>query len=185
MPFVWKESEVGWRAEALAGGALAVAAADPGGGAVLLLRSRSPAGEEWFVLAVSDGGVELNGAPLHTGIRALRDRDLLVVEGVGDVFFTGERLAQVVEFPGSETPVYCPRDQRALLAGESAVQCPAPACAAVHHTECWLYARHCALCDQPTALDNGFRWTPDELCGAGAPSAPAAPRAGVKGGSER
>jgi hypothetical protein len=162
MGFIWKPGPQGWCAVPLDDTALPIAADDPGG-AVLLLRSRGPAGEEWFLLAVSSGGVEVNGVPLYTGIRALRDRDHLSVAGVGEMFFTSERLAQITAFPGSVEPMYCPRDRRVLLPNEPCVQCPAPACAAYHHAACWSYCDTCALCEQPTALDAGFRWTPGDL----------------------
>jgi hypothetical protein len=134
-------------------------------GAALLLCSRGPEGEAWLVMGATQAGVRLNGAPLRTGVRVLQDRDELDVDGLGRVFFSEERLVRVEPFPGGERPVFCPRCKQAISAGSASVQCPQ--CRVWHHQcddlPCWTYAERCALCDQPTALDAGYRWTPEEL----------------------
>lgn len=161
----WNE----WALLPLEGGAVALGP-DEGrparrGGAALLVRSRSAAGEVWFAMCATPAGVHLNGVPLPAGIRALTERDELRVDGWGRVFFSIERLARVEPFPGSERPVRCPRCKLEIAAGAPAVRCPQ--CTVWHHQSdeflCWTYAEHCALCPQMTALDAGYRWTPEGL----------------------
>ena len=44
-----------------------------------------------------------------------------------------------------------------------------PQCGVWHHQRetdalrCWTYSPHCAMCDQPTDLSAGYRWTPQGL----------------------
>jgi hypothetical protein len=152
-------------------------------------------GESWVVVAPAPSALRVNGLPLGTGIHALADRDELRLEGGGDrCFFSTERVARPVRYPGGAQPVHCPRDRRPIEPGSRAIQCPA--CSVWHHhpevepavaaeaqvpgdtaevgtaeaasgsTEpmsCWTYGPTCALCDQPSALDAGFRWTPEGL----------------------
>jgi hypothetical protein len=126
-------------------------------------------GRRWLLLAGDPDRVRLNGAPLPLGIRALRDRDEIRVSGLGATFYTTETLATVVAFPGP-TSVPCGRCQVAIREGEPAVACPG--CGVFHHSgpcadgverPCWIYAERCAFCPQPTALDAGFRWTPEDM----------------------
>ena len=116
----------------------------------------------WVVIGAP--GVHVNGAPLDTGIRLLRDRDELRAGG-RRTFFSGESLAEVVLFPGGERSVFCPRCRLEVAPGSPAVRCPG--CNVWHHQTddmpCWTYGDHCTLCEQPTALDVGFRWTPEGL----------------------
>jgi hypothetical protein len=109
--------------------------------------------------------LRLNGAPLQVGIRLLEDRDAIQTSDGSSTYFSSERLAEVELFPGSPEPVYCPRCKTEIEAGTPAVRCPG--CDSQHHQSesfgCWLYADRCALCDQPTALDAGFRWSPEGL----------------------
>ena len=114
----------------------------------------------WIALATS--ALRLNGERVVAGLAVLRDCDLLSVDGVR-VFFSSERRATVVPFDGAEA-VTCARCRSAIGDGSPAVRCPA--CDVWHHQSdlaCWTYADRCALCDQPTALDAGFRWTPEGL----------------------
>ena len=84
--------------------------------------------------------------------------------GGSPTYFSTERLAVLEPFPGSPEPVYCPRCRTEIARASMAVCCPN--CRAWHHQDeefgCWLYADSCAMCDQPTALDSGFRWHPGE-----------------------
>jgi hypothetical protein len=122
---------------------------------------RSGAGT-WVV--VGSPAVRVNGAPLDAGIRVLRDRDELRIGG-RRTFFSTETLAAVVPFPDGERPVPCARCTLAVASGSPAVRCPQ--CRLWHHQSearpCWAYAERCTACDQPTALDAGFRWTPEPL----------------------
>jgi hypothetical protein len=111
-----------------------------------------------------ESAVDIGGRPLTTGVAVLADRDEIRVEGVGRMFFSTEVLASVEPFPGSERTLFCPRCTLELVTGEPAVRCPQ--CRVWHHQrmdrECWTHTEACAMCSRPTALDQGFRWIPEE-----------------------
>jgi len=81
------------------------------------------------------------------------------------MFFSTERLATTEAYPGSPSRAFCPRCTQVIAVGEQAVRCPG--CGLWHHgTEqlpCWTYGECCAVCSQPTGVDAGFQWTPEEL----------------------
>ena len=118
----------------------------------------------WALLASPNARPLLNGLALRLGMRLLRDRDQISVGG-RHYFFSSEELARVVPFPGLAQPAHCPRCKRIIEPGDAAVACPQ--CRAWHHQSkfpCWTYEGTCALCQrQPTALDTGFAWTPENL----------------------
>jgi len=120
---------------------------------------------EWAVLAAPHDEVWVNGLPLQVGIHVLADRDEIRIGGSGSVFFSTERLAHCEPLPASDRALFCPRCRQPIEPGSPAVRCPQ--CALWHHqsTElpCWTYSPTCALCPQPTELDAGFRWTPEDL----------------------
>ena len=127
-----------------------------------LLRRTTAQREVW--LLVGAPAVRVNGIPLDAGIRVLRDRDELRT-GDDRRFFSVESLAVIAPFPGGERATFCPRCKLEIAPDSPAVRCPQ--CGVWHHQSdelpCWTYAAHCMLCDHPTALDAGFRWTPEEL----------------------
>ena len=142
----------------------------------LLVRAAAPARPaQWALLVAGDADVRHNGMPVSAGLRVLEHRDALAFAGATRatgaaagaaaeaVFFTTEELAHVETFAGTES-VSCPRCRSELRHGDAAVRCPS--CGVVHHEatdrNCWTYAPACALCSQPTALDAGLRWTPEE-----------------------
>ena len=131
---------------------------------VLLRLSGPGAREAWVLLTPPTVHLRVNGAPLHSGIRVLHDRDAIQLTDGSPTYFSTERLAVLEPFPGSPEPVYCPRCRTEIARASMAVCCPN--CRAWHHQDeefgCWLYADSCAMCDQPTALDSGFRWHPGE-----------------------
>lgn len=141
-----------------------IAGADDG---VLVVLRRAPASRdgEWLLLAEADASVHVNGLPVPHGIAALADRDeIRLPEGLR-VFFSTERLAHVTPYPHDAPRGFCPRCKQPLQSGGAAVRCPG--CGLWHHAStelpCWTYADHCAAgCPQPTALDAGFRWTPED-----------------------
>ncbi len=124
-------------------------------------RGLIPSGDAWVLLAGPD--TRMNGTPLVTGIRVLRDRDELVVGG-DRMFFSTESLATIAPFDGP-VAVSCPRCRLEVVPGTPAVVCPG--CRVVHHQSdelpCFTYDPRCAACDHATALDAGFRWTPEAL----------------------
>jgi hypothetical protein len=127
---------------------------------VTFLRSESGRRESW----VLTGAARVNGMPLLTGIHVLRDGDEVEVNGVR-AFFSAEVLAQVRPLLRGDELVFCPRCKQEITTQSAAVQCPQ--CGVWHHQSddlpCWTYSQRCALCDQPTALDAGYRWTPGKL----------------------
>ncbi|MEE8131238.1 MAG: hypothetical protein V3T48_13165 [Vicinamibacterales bacterium] len=123
-------------------------------------------GEAQWVLLIADVAVaRVNGTAVVGGIRALHDRDEIRGPRLGRYFFSTELLASVVPSPGSERTLFCPRCKLPIEPATSAVRCPV--CAIWHHQNdthsCWDYAEECAVCRHDTALDRGYRWSPDEL----------------------
>ena len=131
-------------------------------GSMTLLRRITPEGDIWVLIAPLSARV--NGAPLDAGIRVLRDRDELRVDGHRR-FFSTETLATVASFPGGDRAVFCPRCKLQIAPESAAVRCPR--CGVWHHQSeelpCWTYAERCTLCDQSSRLDAGFGWTPEDL----------------------
>jgi Zn finger protein HypA/HybF involved in hydrogenase expression len=130
-----------------------------------LLKVGDPNGALWVIVAGSDQTVHVNEYPLLLGIRALEDRDRIWVSGVGSFYFSTESLAAVECFSGAGQKFFCPRCKLEIEEGQTAVKCPQ--CSRWHHQtdemKCWTYTRHCALCPQPTSLDAGYLWMPEEL----------------------
>ena len=118
----------------------------------------------WILLSSSQARVRINGAQLFSGLRSLRDRDEIRADSTR-MFFSSERLAAEEKFPGEDQPLFCPRCKQEVQAGTGAVRCPK--CNIWHHQTkelpCWTYSATCALCDQPSAFDLGYSWTPEEL----------------------
>ena len=131
----------------------------------LLMRGRNGQASAWLLIAAAGHDVRVNGDATLLGVRVLADRDEINVAGVGEFFFSTESLARVESFAGSTQTIYCPRCRQVIDEGAPTVKCPQ--CSVWYHqTEelnCWTYAETCALCPQPTDLDAGFRWTPEEL----------------------
>jgi len=129
--------------------------------AAMVLAFKSGAQARWGLLC--DSGVRVNGDPLSLGIRVLRHQDALRIGTDTELFFSGEQLARISTYEGE--PTSCARCSGELIAGQSVVVCPI--CAAIHHQttdlSCWTYAPKCAICSQPTPLDVGYAWTPEDL----------------------
>ena len=95
----------------------------------LLVRGDSGSLEQWLLLARKRGNVQVNGSPLVLGVRLLCDRDELVVRADGAsaalrCFFSAERLAEVVAYPGGDGAVRCPRCKQPMERNQMAVRCP-------------------------------------------------------------
>jgi hypothetical protein len=139
--------------------------ADDGSLPLILRVADSPSDERWVLVHSPGSALRINGTALVTGIRVLSHRDELRLAGIaGRVFFSLEGLAHVAPFDGVEGS-RCPRCQQPIEPGSPAVRCPQ--CGVWHHESeefgCWTYSPICSLCDQPTALEGGFRWTPEEM----------------------
>lgn len=129
-----------------------------------LCRASAGADEDWALLAHPDAGILVNGRAASLGIVILANRDEIRMPEASPLYFSTERLAVAVPYPAG-LQGFCPRCRTALGAGAMAVLCPA--CGLWHHATddlpCWTYGERCAACAQPTALDAGFRWTPEDL----------------------
>jgi hypothetical protein len=132
-----------------------------------LLRTRDDASEQWTLVAGAEHRVTVNGTPLGTGIRVLRNRDQVDISGVGSVFYSSERQARIEPLPTGLGEVFCPRCRQRIEEGTPAVRCPGPQCGLWYHQSheypCWLYAPTCAVCPQRSALDAGFQFCPEDL----------------------
>jgi hypothetical protein len=121
--------------------------------------------ERWVLQSPASEKIRVNGFPLVGGIRVLEDLDELRTQATGRMYFSQEQTPRVESFPGREEVTRCARCKGTITQGDPSVQCPQ--CNTWHHegTEmpCWSYAEKCALCDQLTRLDTGFRWSPENL----------------------
>lgn len=133
------------------------------GSAVSIVRSSGEENEQWHLLVPHGVRVSVNGLPIITGLRTLRDRDQITI-GDRTAYFSTEERVQRVPFPGGERKFFCARCRQELIVGVSAVKCSQ--CNVWHHQTnelpCWTYAAHCALCSQQTDLEAGYRWQPDD-----------------------
>jgi hypothetical protein len=138
---------------------------DSGLVAALVRATGSGPDAPWVLVAATAAGpgVQVNGQPLALGLRVLRDRDELSAGGAS-WFFSTETLPTIVPFPGPAGAA-CPRCKIGIDPGQPVVRCVG--CRVVYHQSeerpCWLYGEACALCGRPTALDQGYAWTPAEL----------------------
>ncbi|MBW2270510.1 MAG: hypothetical protein JRH16_18245 [Deltaproteobacteria bacterium] len=136
----------------------------------LLLRATSGGTEaassepSWLLLAGAGSRLQVNGEPRALGAAMLRHRDEIRLDAAPPLYFSTERLASVELYAGDDEPS-CPRCAQAISAGQACVACPR--CSIRHHQmperPCWTYSSCCVLCEQPTELDAGLRWTPEEL----------------------
>jgi hypothetical protein len=177
--------EAGWLAAVLRENCYAIR---PGGDAPLLAIPangsatavpilRQAQNECWLFLLPPKVSAYVNGQRLTLGMRLLRDRDeILLPEPQSSdqadaepqrIYFSTERLAVVEAFPGAKKPVSCSRCKQVIEAGQLAVRCPNSRCGLWHHEfaeqPCWTYAEKCSNCDQATALDAGYCWSPEQL----------------------
>lgn len=133
---------------------------------VLVGRYKNPSGgENWLLKCATTAQVRLNGSPVYLGVHTLIDHDEIVLDGKARFFFSSEELVQVVPFPGAAQPVFCARDKSEIVKGSLAVRCPTCGtwCHQSEDKPCWLYGPTCPVDDHPTALDAGYRWTPETL----------------------
>jgi hypothetical protein len=139
------------------------APAGDGARAGVLLRRVNDPPNTWVLLTASPA-LRLNGVPVPLGLAVLDDRDEIRLPEL-TAWFSTETQAHVEPFPESPARGFCPRCKQAIVAGSAAVRCPG--CGLWHHASddlpCWTYAATCSACAQETALDAGFRWTPEDL----------------------
>ncbi len=134
----------------------------------VILRCYACASERWALVVPRGADIRVNGEPVLTQIRVLRHRDSLYVPEIGTVYFSTERLARVEKFTGDSNSQFCGRCKKPFERGQDIVRCPNPTCGMLHHKHadpdrcCWQYMPQCSGCDQPTALDAGLQWIPEE-----------------------
>jgi hypothetical protein len=169
MAHLWIRDTTDWAALRLDGERLQLAdlplpADDPAAADVVLLGTGSRR-REWHLMAAAGTGVTINGLPLIGGLRTLADRDEIRVRGLGTLYFSTERLAEVEPLPNASSELICPRCRQPIAADADAVRCPA--CDIWYHQSaefpCWTYAPTCGGCGHPTPLDEGFAWSPEAL----------------------
>lgn len=170
MAHLWIRQSDRWAVLPLPGGTITIdevcraagtAPADP---ARATLHRTTHGREEWHLVTEPGAPVAVNGLRVPAGLRTLRDRDELLVAGLGRAWFSTERLAEVEPLPPSGHQVSCPRCRQRIHPGTPAIRCPG--CDLWHHASedlpCWGYAPTCAMCPQSTEPDAGFRWMPEE-----------------------
>ena len=167
MAHLWtREKDNDWRAVALRGETVALGGHPPGpvdAGGVAVVRRTSAGRNRWLLLVPPDAPVRVNGVPVRTGVRMLRDRDSIGLGGSPNIFFSTERLAVAAPQPEGERAT-CARCKTTIDVGSPAVECPQ--CGARHHQSddlpCWNYAARCSRCER-LSEDAGYRWTPEAL----------------------
>ncbi|MAE64932.1 MAG: hypothetical protein CMJ18_11740 [Phycisphaeraceae bacterium] len=176
MANIWTQNDdESWRHRAIDGARLglrasedaahAVHVCDAQGDAALvtLVRSDSDERQEWALVCADPKRVRVNGAPVF-GLRMLEHRDELRLDA-GRALFSTETLPVITPFAGPKG-AKCPRCMLEIEHETDSVRCPT--CHVAHHQTakrpCWTYSDLCAACvDHPTALDGGYRWTPEDL----------------------
>jgi hypothetical protein len=179
MAVIWQESPLNaWEATPLkdrrynlAPGGLAAASPTAGTrpqtAAVQLLRGTA-GGQPWVLLAAKGSGVRVNGQSLDIGLRVLRNCDeIFLIRAHRRFFFSNEGLPRVERFPRDLRAASCPRCHHVIQPGSLAVRCPNEECGVWHHQSadcpCWTEGQRCAMCETPTELRAGFRWSPQDL----------------------
>ncbi len=171
MSVVWSRNGTEWTPTELSGEGLPLLSIiEPGPderptGSAPTLRCHTSPRQAWTLLAPAGGDLTVNGEPVQVGIRALRDRDVIQVDDRGPVYFSTESLALVTPCPKTERAIQCVRCKTLIEVGSSAVECPR--CSAWHHQTselpCFRYTDNCTLCQQPTDIDAGYSWRPEDL----------------------
>ena len=111
--------------------------------------------------------MRVNGLAPPSGLVVLQDRDDIRLPGqVESIFFSAERQPMIEPFADTATAgAVCPRCPQRLADGTPAVRCAG--CEVAFHQSaelpCFTYAEHCPVCGAATALDAGFRWSPEDL----------------------
>lgn len=127
--------------------------------------SSSTTGDAFALLTPPAHTALVNGVPLSTGIRALRDRDAIQLVDRSLVYFSDERRPVVEPLPDLGYPCFCPRCRAPIEPGSPAVRCVS--CGSWFHESdqyaCFSYAESCSVCGHPTALDADYQWTPHDL----------------------
>ncbi len=74
----------------------------------MLVPHSGPHGSEtWVLLAGPLSRMRINGLPIPVGIRVLTDRDAITLDAGHTVYFSSERLAEVIPLPGPRQRQLC------------------------------------------------------------------------------
>jgi len=132
-----------------------------------LVRIQQGGIEQWLLLIPPTIPLWVNGRQPLLGAHVLTERDEIRFRTGLRLYFSTERLPQVVAFPGGSREMCCARCRNPIARDTPAVACPT--CGTwCHQTEelpCWRYpgSTQCPLCDQSNDPEAGFRWTPTDL----------------------
>ena len=133
---------------------------------VLIVRRDRRDDAPWVLFTGALHQVRIGGFRVIGGLRALRDRDAIQVDGNPTVFVTFKEPATVVPYPTGATPVRCPRCTKMIEPDDPAVRCPG--CEIWYHQidekrPCWTYGPTCRECDESTRLGDQESWSPEWL----------------------
>ena len=129
-----------------------------------LIRAGGAGSHVWALAVPSNDRVRVNGRAVLAGLCVLGDRDEIRTSSGARYFFSTESLAGVETFPAKDRAVFCGCCRQKIDPGSPAVRCPG--CGIWYNQSaelpCWTYADKCTFCGQQTALDAGFKWTPED-----------------------
>jgi Prokaryotic RING finger family 1 len=120
--------------------------------------------DQWALLLEPGTRIHANGEAVETGIRVLRNRDMVKLGNGLELVFSTEDLPAVVAVPSERIGTRCARCTRPFGADDRVVVCPR--CATSHHAmealPCWNALPGCAACGASTSGDE-YAWTPESL----------------------
>ncbi len=128
-----------------------------------LIRADAYGSQQWALIAPRSSDVRLNSCAVPAGLCVLADRDEIRI-GSEVTYFSTEMLAAIEEFPGGDRQVFCGRCRQLIESGSPSVRCPGCGIWYDESAElpCWTYSGKCTFCGNPTALNSGFSWTPED-----------------------
>jgi hypothetical protein len=171
MSHLWYTRDGEWIAESLS--AERALGEWTGDDASLVRIAPQPGGPACYALLAPAPSVRVNGEPLPTGIRVLRDRDEILCRTGQRLWFSTERVAEITRFRGSgdagveADEARCPRCRDYIEQGTEAVACPN--CGVFYHfaadRHCYDYHAECVICRGPTRdlSEQTLAWTPCAL----------------------
>jgi hypothetical protein len=132
-----------------------------------LMRIQQDGVEHWLLVLPPTAQIWVNGRKPLLGAHVLTERDEIRGANGRRLYFSTERLQEVVLFPGGDREMCCARCRNQIAKDALALNCPGCGtwCHQSEELPCWRYSgsTHCPLCDQSNDPDAGFRWTPTEL----------------------
>lgn len=133
----------------------------------MLVRVIQERAENWLLVVPRGARLWVNGQKPPLGVHALAERDEIRFGNGRRLYFSAERLPQVVPFPGAAQEIICARCRTPIAKGTPSVCCPGCGtwCHQSEELACWGYpgTTHCPLCDHPNDPEAGYRWTPDDV----------------------